>query len=166
VIRRFNLLFLSSSISALMASQSTRGAKKWRFSNLYRAMDSSDDWEAEKAAEKRARYAPVLDFSNPLPKKQEWTLLQFNFTGGVRGSISNVHRTSPLSFLSALKALGITSRFNLERFRKASARRAFEAHDLLLRSYYAAKSSSSADDDVFFSLLQKQKIGAKLHINL
>jgi len=106
-------------------------------------MDSSDDWETKKDAEKRARYAPVLDFFNSLPEKQGWTLLQFNFSVGVRGSISNVDRTEPLSFLSTLKALGITSRVNLEKIRKATAKRAFEAHDLLLRSYYAAKSSPS-----------------------
>ena len=34
-----------------------------------RAMDS-DDWETKKDAEKRARYAPVLDFFNSLPKLQ------------------------------------------------------------------------------------------------
>jgi hypothetical protein len=47
-----------------------------------------------------------LDFFNSLPENQGWTLLQFNFTVGVRGSISNVDRTEPLSFLSTLKALG------------------------------------------------------------
>jgi len=63
-------------------------------------MDSSVDWEAKKDAEKRARYAPVLDFFNSLPENLGWTLMQFNFTVGVRGSISNVDRTEPLSFLS------------------------------------------------------------------
>jgi len=105
-------------------------------------MDSSADWETNKDAEKRARYAPVLDIFNSLPENQGWTLLQFNFTVGVRGSISNVDRTEPLSFLSTLKALGITSKAN-EKIRKATAKRAFEAHELLLRSYYAAKSSPS-----------------------
>jgi hypothetical protein len=81
-----------------------------------RAMDSSADWETKKDAEKRARYAPVLDFFNSLPENQGWTLLQFNFTVGVRGSISNLDRTEPFSFLSTLKALGITSRANLEKF--------------------------------------------------
>jgi hypothetical protein len=84
-------------------------------------MDSSEDWETEKDAEKRARYAPVL---NSLPENQGWTLLQLNFTVGVRGSISNVDRTEPLSFLSTLKTLGITSRVNLEKIRKATAKRA------------------------------------------
>jgi hypothetical protein len=55
-----------------------------------RAMDSSVDWEAKKDAEKRARYAPVLGFFNSLPENLGWTLMQFNFTVGVRGSISNV----------------------------------------------------------------------------
>ncbi len=45
-----------------------------------RAMDSSVDWEAKKDAEKRARYAPVLDFFNSLPENLGWTLMQFNFT--------------------------------------------------------------------------------------
>ena len=72
--------------------------------------------------------------------------MQFNFTVGVRGSISNVDRTEPLSFLSTLRALGITSKANLEKIRKVTAKRAFEAHDLLLRSYYAAKSSPSPTD--------------------
>ena len=112
-------------------------------------MDSSDDWETKKDAEKRARYAPVLDFFNSLPEKQGWTLLQFNFTVGVRGS----DRTEPLSFLSTLKALGITSRVNLEKIRKATAKRAFEAHDLLLRSYYAAKSSPSPSRTDFSGIL-------------
>jgi hypothetical protein len=51
------------------------------------------DWETKKDAEKRTRYAPVLDFFNSLPENRGWTLLQFNFTVGVRGSISNVDRT-------------------------------------------------------------------------
>ena len=42
--------------------------------------------------------------------------------------------------------LGITSKANLEKIRKVTAKRAFEAHDLLLRSYYAAKSSPSRTD--------------------
>jgi len=42
-----------------------------------------------------------------LRERQGWTMIQFNFTVGVLGSISNVDRTEPLSFMSALKALGI-----------------------------------------------------------
>jgi len=49
-------------------------------------------------------------------------MIQFNFTVRVRGSISNVDRTEPLSFLSTLKALGITSRINLEQMREAPSR--------------------------------------------
>ena len=56
-------------------------------------MDSSVDWEEKKDAEKRARYAPVLDFFNSLSENLGWKLMQFNFTVGVRGSISNVDRT-------------------------------------------------------------------------
>jgi hypothetical protein len=93
-------------------------------------MDSSVDWETfktKKDAEKLARYAPVLDFFNSLPENQGWTLMQFNFTVGVRGSISDVDSTEPLSFLSTLRALGITSKANLEKIRKVTAKRAFEA---------------------------------------
>ena len=85
-------------------------------------------------------------FFNSLSENLGWKLMQFNFTVGVRGSISNVDRTEPLSFLSTLRALGITSKANLEKIRKVTAKRAFEAHDLLLRSYYAAKSSPSRTD--------------------
>ncbi len=88
----------------------------------------------------------MFDFFNSLPENQGWTLLQFNFTVGVRGSISNVDRTEPLFFLSTLRALGITSRANLEKIRKVTAKRVFEAHDLLLRSYYDAKSSPPRTD--------------------
>ena len=65
-------------------------------------------------------------------------MAQFNFTVGVYGSISNVDRTEPLSFLSTLKSLGIVSRVNLEKIRKSVAKRTFEAHDLMFCSYYAA----------------------------
>ena len=62
-------------------------------------------------------------------------MIQFNFTIGVRGSISNVDRTEPLSFTFTLKALVITSRINLDRIRRVVANRTFQAHDLMLRSY-------------------------------
>ena len=74
-------------------------------------------------------------------------MIQFNFTVGVRRSISNVDITEPLSFMSTLKALGITSQTNLEKIRKVVAKRIFEAHDLMLRSYYAMKFSSSSQVD-------------------
>lgn len=54
-------------------------------------------------------------------------------------------RIEPLSFLSTLKALGITS---LEKIRKVVAKRTFETHDLMLRSYYAVKFSSSPQVEV------------------
>ena len=73
-------------------------------------------------------------------------MIQFHFTVGVRGSISNLDRTEPLSFMSALKALGIASQINLEKIRKVVAKRTFEAHDLL-RSFYAVKFSSSSHVD-------------------
>jgi hypothetical protein len=74
-------------------------------------------------------------------------MLQSNFTVGVRGSISNVDRTEPLSFTSTLNALGITSRINLGRIRKVVANRTFKAHDLVLRSYYTVKFGSSSQVD-------------------
>jgi len=89
----------------------------------------------------------VLEFFNSLPDRQGWSVLQFNITVGVRGSISTEDRTDPLSFVSALKALGISSRVNLEKIRKRVAKRTFEAHDLMLRSYYAVKFSSSSSVD-------------------
>ena len=56
-------------------------------------------------------------------------------------------RTEPLSFVSTLKALGITSRVNLGKTRKEVVKRTFEAHDLMLRSYYAVKFSYSSQLD-------------------
>ena len=56
-------------------------------------------------------------------------------------------RTEPLSFMSTLKALGITSQINLEKIRKVLAKRTFEAHDLMLRNYYAVEFSSSSQID-------------------
>ena len=46
-----------------------------------------------------------------------------------------------------LKALGITSQINLEKNRKVVAKRTFEAHDLMLRSYYVVKFSFSSQVD-------------------
>ncbi len=155
-VRRLSDQVLQASVSAFLNLRPDgfaihQKSKRVAILEFNRAMDSSDDWEARKDAEKRARYAPVLDFFS-LPEKQGWTLLQFIFTVGVRGSISNLDRTEPLSFLSTLKSLGITSRANLEKIRKATAKRVFEAHDLLLRSYYAAKSSSSSSQVDFSSI--------------
>ena len=107
-----------------------------------------NDWELQKDAEKRKRYTPVLEFFNSLPDRQGWSLIQFNFTVGVRCSISTEDRTDPLSFVSTLKALGISSQANLEKIRKRVAKRTFEAHDLMLRSYYAVKFSSSTSVDL------------------
>jgi hypothetical protein len=102
----------------------------------------SDDWEEKKDAEKRTRYAPVLDFFNSLQEREGWTMTQFNFTVGVRGSISN-----ELSYISP--------RCDAQSFQRGGkgerlyrlANRTFEAHDLMLRSYYAVKFSSSSQVD-------------------
>jgi hypothetical protein len=40
-------------------------SKRLAILEFTRDMDSLDDWEARKDAEKRARYAPVLDFFTP-----------------------------------------------------------------------------------------------------
>ena len=53
-----------------------------------RAMDTDVQWEVRKDAEKRRRYAPVLDFFSASRKCASWKLSQINFTVGVRGSIS------------------------------------------------------------------------------
>ena len=89
----------------------------------------------------------MLEFFNSLPDRQGWSLIQFNFTVGVRGSNSTEDRTDPLSFVSTLKALGISSQVNLEKIRKRVAKRTFEAHDMMLRSYYAVKFSSPSSVD-------------------
>ena len=122
-------------------------SKRLAILEFTRAMDSSEDWELKKDAEKRKRFAPVLEFFNSLPDRQGWSLLQFNFTVGARGSISTEDRTDPLSFVSTLKAMGISSRANLEKIRTRVAKRTLEAHDLMLRSYYAVKFSSPSSVD-------------------
>ncbi len=88
-------------------------SKRLAILEFTRAMDSSDDWELQKDGEKRKRYAPVLEFFNSLPDRQGWSLIQFNITVG--------DRTDPLSFVSTLKALGISSQVNLEKIRKRVA---------------------------------------------
>jgi len=102
-----------------------------------RAMDRQDDWEAVKHQEKLDRYAPVLSFFNSLPGQEGWSMKQLNFTVGVRGSISTKHFKIP-PFTAALEELGLTHS-EINKTRKATAKRIFEAHDLMLRSYYAAR---------------------------
>jgi hypothetical protein len=152
-IRRCSTQELHTSVSAFLDLRPDgyavhKKSKRLAILEFTRAMDSSDDWELQKDAEKRKRYAPVLEFFNSLPDRQGWSLIQFNFTVGVRGSISTEDRTDPLSFVSTLKALGISSQANLEKIRKRVAKRTFEAHDLMLRSYYAVKFSSSTSVDL------------------
>jgi hypothetical protein len=150
-IRRCSTQELKTSVSAFLDLRpdgyAVHQKSKRSILEFTRAMDSTDDWELQKDAEKRKRYDPVLEFFNSLPDRQGWSLLQFNFTVGVRGSISTEDRTDPLSFVSMLKALGISLRVNLEKIRKRVATRTFEAHDLMLRSYYAVKFSSSSSVD-------------------
>ena len=57
-------------------------SKRLAILEFTRAMDSSEDWELKKDAEKWNRCAPVLEFFNSLPDRQGWSLLQFNFTAG------------------------------------------------------------------------------------
>jgi hypothetical protein len=60
-------------------------SKRLAILEFTRAMDSSEDWEEKKDAEKRSRYAPVLEFFNALRERQGWTMIQFNFMVWVRG---------------------------------------------------------------------------------
>jgi hypothetical protein len=48
-------------------------SKRLAILEFTRAMDSSEDWEEKKDAEKRSRYAPVLEFFNSLRERQGWT---------------------------------------------------------------------------------------------
>ena len=134
-IRRCSTQELKTSVSAFLDLRPDgyavhQKSKRLAILEFTRAMDSSDDWELQKDAEKRKRYAPVLEFFNSLPDRQGWSLLQFNFTVGVRGSISTEDRADPLSFVSTLKALGISSRVNLEKIRKIRSTR-LDASQLL-----------------------------------
>jgi hypothetical protein len=126
---------------------SIRRVNAWQFLNLPEPWIPRRAGRKRKDAEKRSRYAPVLEFFNSLRERQGWSMIQFNIMVGVRGSISNVDCTEPLSFMSTLKALGIKSQINLEKIRKVVAKCIFEAHDLMLRSYYAVKFSSSYQFD-------------------
>ena len=75
-----------------------------------------EDWEVKKDAEK-GNDMPLFGNSSTHYRRDSvcvfitagpsWTLLQFNFTVGVRGSISNVDRTESLSFVSRLKAYAV-----------------------------------------------------------
>jgi hypothetical protein len=118
-----------------------------------RAMDTDVQWEVRKDAEKRHRYAPVLDFFSASQKCASWKMLQINFTVGVRGSISTADILERVgqwthSFVSSLERLGVSRKLDIERTRKAVAKRTFEAHDLMLRSYFAVKFSPSGHVDV------------------
>jgi hypothetical protein len=75
-----------------------------------------------------------------------------------------VDRTEPLSFMSTLKALGITTQITLEKILKVVAKRTFEAHDLMLRSYYAVQFSYSSQVD--FSRLVGSSFALKHCIRL
>ena len=100
----------------------------------------------------RRRYAPVLDFFNASHKRASWKMLQINFTVGVRGSISTADILERVgqwthSFVSSLERLGVSRKSDIERTRKAVAKRTFDAHDLMLRSYFAVKFSPSGQVD-------------------
>ena len=117
-----------------------------------RAMDTDPHWEEHKDAEKTRRYAPVLDFFNASCHRAGWTMSQVNFTVGVRGSISTIDFAGRddrwiRSFTSSLRLLGVTRQADINRTCKLVAKRIFEAHDLMLRSYYAAKFSSTGKVD-------------------
>ena len=109
-------------------------------------------WEVRKDAEKRRRYASVLDFFSVSQKCASWKLSQIHFTVGVRGSVSTADILERVgqwthSFVSSLERLGVSHKSDIERTRKAVAKRTFEAHDLMLRSYFAVKFSPSGHVD-------------------
>jgi hypothetical protein len=86
-IRRCSTQELQTSVSAFLDLRPDgyavhQKSKRLAILEFTRAMDSSEDWELKKDAEKRKRYAPVLEFFNLLPDRQGWSLLQFNFTVG------------------------------------------------------------------------------------
>ena len=124
-------------------------------------------WEVRKDAEKRRRYAPVLDFFNASHKRASWTMSQINFTVGVRGSISTADILERVgqwthSFVSSLERLGVSRKLDIERTRKAVAKRTFEAHDLMLRSYFAVKFSPSGQVD--FSKIRTNSVALQHRI--
>jgi len=130
-------------------------------------MDTDVQWEVRKDAEKRRRYAPVLDFFSASHKRASWKLLQINFTVGVRGSISTAGILERVgqwthSFVSSLERLGVSRKSDIERTRKAVAKRTFEAHDLMLRSYFAVKFSPSGQVD--FAKIRTNSVALQHHI--
>ena len=73
-IRRCSTQELKTSVSAFLDLRPDgyavhRKSKRLAILEFTRAMDSSDDWELQKDAEKRKRYAPVLEFFNSLPDR-------------------------------------------------------------------------------------------------
>ena len=136
-----------------------------------RAMDTEDNWEARKDHEKRTRYAPALAFFDqlPIPNQERWSMQQNDFTVGVWGSPST--HTEPLevsgfpklsSFAQELAELGI-SQSETKRICKQVVLKNLEAHEAMIRSYYAAKfnpattdfSSTLKDTHLIQKILQK-----------
>jgi hypothetical protein len=94
---------------------------------------------------------------------------QINFTVGVRGSISTADILERVgqwthSFVSSLERLGVSRKPDIERTRKAVAKRTFdsEAHDLMLRSYFAVKFSPSGQVD--FSKIRTNSVALQHRI--
>jgi len=133
-LRSFKRMFLDSWTSAPIDALSITKGNNWQFwvhprYGLFGRLGRKEGCPKKEPIRTRSG---VLQ----LPAGEEgWTMIQFNFKVGVRGSISNVDRTDPLSFTSTIKDLVITSRINLDRIRRVVANRTFQAHDLMLRSY-------------------------------
>jgi hypothetical protein len=77
--------------------------------------------------QKSQRFA-ILEFTRAMDASEEWEEKKF---------AEKRSRYAPFWISSILKALDITSRVNLEKIRKMVTKRTFDAHDLMLRSYYA-----------------------------
>ena len=69
--------------SVTTVTPSIRKVNAWQFLNSLEPWIPRRIWEEKKDAEKRSRYAPVLEFFNSLRETQAWTMMQFNFTVGV-----------------------------------------------------------------------------------
>jgi hypothetical protein len=77
-IRRCSTQELQTSVSAFLDLRPDgyavhQKSKRLAILEFTSAMDSSEDWELEKDAEKRNRYAPVMELFNSLPHRQGWS---------------------------------------------------------------------------------------------